>query len=203
MNMVPASDIEGAGQEASNSRALQNVEFSINEYLDGSKAANSKKLEKQVVKLLHETINSLSKVDSSVVYKQIDDYSLEELPEVLARFFMTVAKENGQMFSSSSLNTYYRALARYLRERDSNPVDITTDVRFKKVSSVVKSRQTDAAKAGLGPGKNKSECLTSEDLEKLSSSGKFDRSTPQGLVTLAHYILMTGFGCRCRKVNQN
>ena len=47
---------------------------------------------------------------------------------------MTVAKENGLMFSSSSLNTYYRALARYLLERETNPNDITTDVRFKKVS---------------------------------------------------------------------
>ena len=138
--MVPASDVEGAGSGQAapgNSRALQNVEVSINEYLDGSKAANSKKLERQVVKLFQDTISSLSKIDASVEYKQLDDYCLEELPQVLARFFMTVAKENGLMFSSSSLNTYYRALARYLCERDINPVDITTDVRFKKVSRVL------------------------------------------------------------------
>ena len=197
MDSPPVPDVEGAG--ASETRALQNVDISINEYLDGSKAQNSKKLEKQVVKLFHETISSLSKVDSSLEAKQIDEYSIEELPNALARFFMSAAKENGQTFSSSSLNTFYRALARYLRERETNPIDITTDVNFKKVSAVVKSRQTDAAKQGFGPGKNKSECLTSEDLEKLNDSGKFDRSTPQGLVTLAHYILMTGFGCRCRK----
>ena len=77
--MVPASDVvEGAGrgQAASNSRALQNVEISINEYLDGSKAANSRKLERQVIKLFQDTISSLSKIDASVVYKQLDDYCL-------------------------------------------------------------------------------------------------------------------------------
>ena len=142
---------------------LQNVGISVSDYLDQSKSENSKKLERQVVKLFHATIEELSKKDQSVVFKQIDDYTLEELPVMLSQFFLSLAKEDGKIHSSSSLMAYFGALARYLRLRENEPVDIKSNVAFRKVLEVVKARQTDAAKQGFGPGKNKSDCLTTDE----------------------------------------
>ena len=198
---MSASDIEGVDNQTK--RPITNVKMTINEYLEAGKSDNTRRLDKQAVKLFHSTIMALSEQDKSVIYKNIDEYSLEELPDILCKFLIVVAKEDGHTFSSNSLNAYVRCLSRHLRQRDVEPVDINVDVRFKKVFSVLKTRQCEAAAAGAGPGKKKAECLSAEDMGKLKDSPNFTRNTPRGLVTLSHYVLMTGFGCRARKECRN
>ena len=40
--------------------------------------------------------------------------------------------------------------------------------------------------------------LSSQRLKQLMSSDAMSRDNPRGLISLVHYILMTGFGCRAR-----
>lgn len=159
-----------------------NNSLTVNEYLDGTKAENSKKLEAQVVKLFNSTMMTLLKKQnedgqstSNMEFKKLELYDLESLPQALCRFFMVVQRNDGKMFNASSLSSYYRALARFLKNREQDPIDITQDIRFSKVASVVKSRCTEAAKEGSRPGVNASKCLSDEDIKTVFNSGSLTR----------------------------
>ena len=187
-----------------------NGNLSVNDYLDANKSANTKKLDNQAIQLFNSTILSLGKKvsdessHSDMEYKTLDQYSLDSLPEALARFFMVVRRQNGEIHNASSLNSFYRAIVRHLKTRDVNPVDITTDIRFSKVSQVLKTKCCEAAKDGKRPGLNSAQCLSDDDLETVFKSGALSRDNPRGLISLVHYVVMTTMGARaqeeCRQI---
>ena len=113
---------------------------------------------------------------------------------------MICVKTDGTKYNASSLQTYFRVLTRYFRFRDENPIDISTDVRFKKVNEVVKARSLESAKSGQRAGINASQSLTRSELRQVMASGAMSRDNPRSLISLVHYHLMTGFGCRAQEV---
>lgn len=140
---------------------------------------------------------------STMEFKNLDQYDLESLPDALCRFFMVVQRNDGKIYNASSINAYYRALARVLKNRETNPVDISQDIRFSKVTAVMKSRCTQAAKDGQRPGINASHCLSDEDIKTVFETGSLTRENPRGLVSLVHYLAMTSFGCRAQDECRN
>ena len=193
--MESSSSSGGAKQR---SLAQENSNLNVNDFLDDLTSKNTKKLINCTISMYNQTMESLNAKEGSNSYKLLDEASLDELPHNLCKFFMVCVKTDGSKFNASSLNTFYRMLVRYLKLRDENPVDISVDVRFKKVLEVVKARSLESAKAGKRPGINASQSLTSQQLKQLMDSDAMSKENPRGLISLVHYILMTGFGCRAR-----
>ena len=181
------------------SLATKNNDKSVNEYLDNSTSVNTKKSNVTSIKLFNSTMESLNHHEQTDKYKTLDEWSLEELPAILSKFVMVVNKEDGTCFNSSSLNTYFQALARHFKSRDIDPVDIMSDVRFSKVREVLKARCLEAAKSGSRAGVNASECLHADELKVLMKSTAMSRDNPRGLISLIHYTIMTGMGVRARQ----
>ena len=73
---------------SSRSVAESNINLSVNEYLEGARSPNSKKLENQVINLFNSTMESLNKTESTNSYKKLNDTSIDELPARLSKFFM-------------------------------------------------------------------------------------------------------------------
>ena len=180
--------------------ANENVNLTINEYVEESASPSTKKLINQVKSLFNQTMDAYNQKENCNLSKNIDDYGLDELPSALSRFFMICVKTDGTKYNASSLQTYFRVLTRYFRFRDENPIDISTDVRFKKVNEVVKARSLESAKSGQRAGINASQSLTRSELRQVMASGAMSRDNPRSLISLVHYHLMTGFGCRAREV---
>ena len=131
--------MSSTSNNSSRSVAESNINLSFNEFIEGSRSPNSKKLENQVINLFNATMEALNKSENTNSYKKLHETTIEELPSRLCKFFMCCLKENGQVFNASSLNTYYRVMIRYLKFRDSDPIDISVDVNFTKVGPKFKS----------------------------------------------------------------
>ena len=187
-----------SGNAKQRSLAKENSNLNVNDFLDENTSKNTKKLMNQTVSTYNQTMHSLNMKEGSDSYKLLDETPVDELPNNICKFFMVVVKMDGSKFNASSLNTFFRMLIRYLKMRDENPVDISTDIRFKKCSEVVKARSLESAKAGKRPGINSAQSLTTQQLKQLMESDGMSRDNPRGLISLVHYILMTGFGCRAR-----
>ena len=125
---------------------------------------------------------------------------MEELPGTLCKFLMVVSKEDGSSYNASTLNTHFQSLVRHFKMRDEDPVDISTDARFSKVREVLNARCLEAVQSGCIPGMNVSECLTTDELKCLMKSEGMSRDNPRGLISLVHYLIMTGMGSRARQV---
>ena len=84
-------------------------------------------------------------------FTELKEISVENLPGELAKFLMVVRKQDGSCYNASSLNTYYQSLARFIAsEQYNSPLDIKTDVRFKKVREVLKLKCTESAMDVVG-----------------------------------------------------
>ena len=195
---MESSSSSGGGSKQ-RSLAQENSNLNVNEFLDDMTSKNTKKLLKSTVSMYNQTMESLNSKDGTNTYKLLDDTPLDELPQNICKFFMVCVKVDGSIFNASSLNTFYRMLVRHLKLRDEHAVDITMDVRFKKCAEVVKARALESAKAGKRPGVNASSSLSKQQLTQLMESDAMSKDNPRGLISLVHYILMTGFGCRARE----
>ena len=63
-----------------------NATLSVNEYLESSASPSTKKLINQVKNLFKQTMESLNQKEGSNFHTNLDDYEVEDLPNVLARF---------------------------------------------------------------------------------------------------------------------
>ena len=181
------------------SLALINSDLSVNQYLDASKSESSKKAVVGIKTIFNQTMDSLNHMDKNNQYKHLEDMTMEELPAGLAKFFMVCTKKDGSCFNASSLNTHYLSMVRFLKLRDSEPVDIQTDVRFSKIKEVIKARCVESVKSGNGAGKHASQSLNADELKQIMNSPGMSRENPKGLIALTHYTVMTGLGARARQ----
>ena len=73
--------------------------LSIHEYLDSSASPSTKKMINQVKSLFTQTIKSLNQKESSNLCTNIDEYEIQDLPNVLARFFMVCVKTDRSKYN--------------------------------------------------------------------------------------------------------
>ena len=192
--------MDSSTEDKHRSLAVSNKDFSVNEFIDKGRSKNTKKAAVGIIKLFNLTMKSLNHVEKNDKYKSFDELSMEELPGTLCKFLMVVSKEDGSSYNASTLNTHFQSLVRHFKMRDEDPVDISTDARFSKVREVLNARCLEAVQSGCIPGMNASECLTTDELKCLMKSEGMSRDNPRGLISLVHYLIMTGMGSRARQV---
>ena len=129
-------------------------------------------------------------------HQDLKDISVENLPWRLSKFLMVVSKSDGSSFNSSSLETIYASLARYLSTEYEPKLDIKNDVNFKTVKANLEAAQKESAQDGEGPGKHKSRPFKDEHIDKCWEKGSLGRSGPRSLLSTVYFSLISNFGFR-------
>ena len=177
-----------------------NVGLSPEEYIKSRTPQETKKSTKQAVKLYDTVMGKKATMDGAI-FKPILETPVDELPNMLSSFFLVAKKVNGNVYNASSLSTYFQSLARFIVREYKPPIDIKTDPRFKIVRDTLDSRCTEVAELGERPGKHAARSVSEDTMKLAFEKGTLGRSNPRALVTLIQHLMMTGFGCRAKKVN--
>ena len=177
----------------------KNLGKDVGEYIEENTSTETRKCTGKSVRLFNGVMRSYhEKAGSS--FTELKEISVENLPGELAKFLMVVRKQDGSCYNASSLNTYYQSLARFIAsEQYNSPLDIKTDVRFKKVREVLKLKCTESAMDGARPGINASKAVTAETVELAYGKNTLGRANPRALISTVHQACVIGFGCRANK----
>lgn len=92
----------------------------------------------------------------------IDEVTTENLPDFLYKFYSEVRKENGDLYSNTSLKAMRAGINRYIKETRS--IDIVSDARFMRTNELFKGVQLQGKKAGKGRIKHKDH-IEPQDME--------------------------------------
>lgn len=175
----------------------------VDEYINESKSKNTKKLDDYVQRVFTDTMKAVTTNQNLPDVPPLIDTNIEDLPHSLERFFMVAVKRDGELYNASTYDQFYQTIARILIQRKDDPIDIKSDVRFKRLERVVKSRREAAVKAGKVPGINSAQSVSPDLIREAFRQKKFGRDSPRALIRSVNYIMMTGWGARPAEVNIN
>ena len=189
---------DGNGQDSPPSKNPESTRFSIHEemsvedFIDNSKAAATKRVEQSVLNLFDEYLNSVhSKKYSGKSVKDVDD---EDVADLVQKFFMAMRKEDGSSYCPSSLQTYYRAMVRLLESLKG--INAKTDERFSRMGKIVNGQQKRSVEEGLTAGMNSSKAIPPSYLAESWKAGYFGNSNPVSLRAAVALLFQSTFGLR-------
>ena len=184
----------------SNRLDTSTVNVSVKDYLTSRTPEETKKSTNQAV-CLYETIMKETLNIEGKTFKTLLESSVEELPDLLARFFIVAKKKDGLYYNASSLETFFQSLARFLANEYTPKIDIKKDINFKIVLETVSRRCTEVSELGARPGINTARAVEESTLKLAYEKGSLGRSNPRALIATVPNLMMTGFGCRaCKEV---
>lgn len=128
----------------------------------------------------------------------IEEITDEDLPNFLFKFYSEVRKENGQLYSNTSLKSMRAAINRHIKETRS--IDIVANPKFMRTNELFKGVQLQGKKAGKGTVKHK-EHIDPEDLAKLHDY--FSRYMEPNNSILQEYVMFNMMYYLCRRGRQN
>lgn len=134
-------------------RFAANDDMGVVEFIDSMKNRNTKKKTDIDVTLLRKFGQRRQ--------QDIDAMKAEQLDLLMAQFFLTVRKTNGQLYEPDSLLSMFKE-----KER----MDLKTDVLFSTTRSTLEARRKQMKQMGLGNRIRKAEPFTSAEMEKLWES---------------------------------
>lgn len=128
----------------------------------------------------------------------IDEVTTEDLPNFLFKFYSEVRKDNGQLYSNTSLKSMRAAINRHVKETRS--IDIVSDPKFMRTNELFKGVQIQGKKAGKGTIKHKDH-IDPQDLERLQDYfSKYMQPNPE---ILQQYVMFNIMYYLCRRGRQN
>ncbi|XP_078606551.1 uncharacterized protein LOC144879184 [Branchiostoma floridae x Branchiostoma japonicum] len=95
-----------------------------------------------------------------------ENMSVEDLDELLGRFFLGIRKDSGEEYESDSLPSKHRSIARYLKEK-AYPAEIMTDRRFAHSRECLVAKRKSLKKEGKGSKPNRAEPLSAAEMKLL------------------------------------
>ena len=173
----------------------------VDEYINESRSKDTRKLDDYVQRVFADTMKAVTTNQNLPEVPALSEIPTKDLPHHLERFFMVAVKKSGEMYNASTYDQFYQTLARVLIQRKDDPIDIKSDVQFKRLERVVKSRREAAVKAGFVPGINASQSVSVDLIREAFKQKKFGRDSPRALIRSVNYIMMTGWGTRPAEVN--
>ena len=172
-----------------------NLNMNTELYAKSKQSGNTLKSTRYAVKTFNDTMRAVSEADGSE-FCELKDIPISEMPVKLARFLMLVTQQSGAPMNSSSLNTVFASLARYMLEDYEPKTDIMIDVNFKIARNNLKAAQKESASLGATSGKHRSEAFKEHHVAKLWVEGKLGRHAPTALVTTVQFIMIHSLGFR-------
>ena len=133
---------------------MANVGKSVSTYIEENTAKNTKKSNLTVMNLLNEF---LTNIHPELKGETIEDIPEGLLPNLLAEFFMVIAKEDGEEYNASTLETYYQGITRVIL--DKRKINIKLEPAYTEVRKVLGRRQKESCEKGEIPGKHKAKSI--------------------------------------------
>lgn len=128
----------------------------------------------------------------------IEEVTTEELPNFLFKFYSEVRKENGEIYSNTSLKGMGAAINRHIKETRS--IDIVSDPKYMHTNELFKGVQLQGKKGGKGTIKHK-EHIDPEDLARLHDY--FSKYMAPNNIILQEYVMFKVMYYLCRRGHQN
>jgi hypothetical protein len=122
----------------------------------------------------------------------------DELNSHLCNFILAVTKNDGSEYEPTTLRGFLGSVDRHLRSVDS-PVSIFRDKEFSKTRAVLKRKQQELKKIGLGNKPKAAETLDEWMIAKMHEAGTLGTTNPRALLHSMWFICTTYFGMRTGK----
>ncbi len=124
-----------------------------------------------------------------------EDLPPPDLCRLLRKFYATVRKEDGEVYSKSSLNNIRSAIQRHLASPPfSRTINIMRDPDFNPANNMLRGTLKKSKKDGQDTTSHYRP-ISDGDLDKLQESGVMDPSTPEGLQNAVWFNIQFKF-CR-------
>lgn len=128
----------------------------------------------------------------------LEEYSPDELGEVLCQFYGEICKKDGTDYEPDCLRVMQAALNRYLLDKN-YPISILNGTEFSLCNKVLERRTRELLQRGHGKRPKTAQALTMREEERLWVLGKLGNKTP---ITLLHTLWFNNaqyFGQRGRQ----
>ena len=162
--------------------------------VDNKDSANTKKATKLAVHIFEQYMKAKN------ICCNFESVTPTELNNLLRRFWVEARKQNGEMYTKSSLTTIRFGLWRFIKNYMYRPeMDIMSSPEFKESNTVFKAQTVQLKREGKAKVQHKPP-ISEEDLCKLYSSSAFNTNTPVGLQNKVWFEVTLFF---CRRGQEN
>ena len=171
---------------------MSNVGKSVSTFIDENTAKNTKRTNITVINLFNEFVSEIHPELKGA--DTIEAIEVVDFPKLLSEFFMVIAKEDGEDYNASTLETYYQGLTRVILEK--RKINIKLEPAFSEVRKVLGRRQKESCEKGEIPGKHKAKSIPASVLAECWAQGAFGTESPRALVTTVLLHTQSSFGTR-------
>ena len=148
-------------------------EVDLKQLLLDKDSKNTKKATKVAFKIFQSYLNE-KKIEIN-----LEEISTQELNDLLKKFYVEIRKQDGTMYSRSTLNSIRFGLQRKIHEIRSD-INIIDSLDFETSNEIFRAQCVHLKKEGFGKVKHK-QPITSEDIRKLYQSQVFSLQNPKSL----------------------
>ena len=129
---------------------FQNLDSSVEEFIDGQQNENTKKKTKHDVALFHEFLVLKGET------RQIDELTPQELNKFLSEFLiMDHKKEDNEEYKPNSLRAFFAIFECHLKKKNYR-LCLMKDIQFEQTRKTLQSKQSDLKWKGMGNKPNAS-----------------------------------------------
>ena len=101
-------------------------------------------------------------------YPSLKEAPVERLPYLVEKFIQAARKSNMEVYASGTFHFIWNRVANILSSRETDPVNVKTDVNFRCAREILAKKANESAQAGRPPGvdskkKQKSHMTSSQD----------------------------------------
>ncbi|CAG2255616.1 unnamed protein product [Mytilus edulis] len=126
-----------------------------------------------------------------------EEIPVTELDKCLARFFMTVKKDDESNYEPQSVRSMQSSISRYLTEKCA--INIMVDKEFHHSRDVMSAKLKQLKSMGMGAKKRKADPFTAEEVNLLYEKELLGAGNPQSLVRTVWMNNTLHFGLRSRE----
>lgn len=127
--------------------------------------------------------------------RQIHEIPPQELCTLLCKFFVGVRKSDGSQYEPTSLRGFLGSFDRQLK-RFRYGYSLHTSIEFAQLQDVLKSKQKELKRSGLGNAPKKAEPVTEGDIERFWKARQFGIHTPDSIINTLWFYNTIHFGLR-------
>ena len=166
---------------------------------------NQQKKQKTLSKTFYDLklLNSFLHQESINEHRPIYQIPPNELCNLLCRFFLLVRKSDGSNYEPNTLHGFMSSYERHLRRYNYEYSLSGNSVEFAKLREVLKSKQRELKRQGLGNLANRSEAITDDDIEKIWECNQMGAATPDSIINTLWFYTTVHFGTRSAEEHRN
>ncbi|CAG2257370.1 unnamed protein product [Mytilus edulis] len=177
--------------EADDERFMTVTNDDTSNFIEEMKNDNTKRKTKSDIKLLTEWLKENNEL------RAIEDISVPELNQYLARFYLSVRSRKNEEYEPDSLKSIQSSINRHLMEKSG--INILKDKEFHHSREVLSAKRKHLKSQGLGNKKMKADPFSSSEIDMLFEQNLLGTGNPEALLNTIWLNNTLHFGMRGRK----